>query len=250
MIDQFIVASLSKWQRMSGLVMLLPHGYEGQGPEHSNARPERFLQLAAEQNIIVANCTTPASFFHLIRRQLAWDFRRPLVVMSPKSLLRHPLVQSEIKELTAGKFQEIIPDNSADTGQVKKVLMCSGKVYYDLLDYRTKNNRSDVALLRFEQLYPFPINQLEAELKKYPDASVIWVQEEPMNMGAWFFILNILKDKNPGLVSRKASASPATGYSKVHAKEQIELMEMAFNGRVSNEPVNTGPEPRDDAQTG
>nr|GFD09574.1 2-oxoglutarate dehydrogenase, mitochondrial-like [Tanacetum cinerariifolium] len=177
MIDQFVVSSESKWQRMNGIVMQLPHGYEGQGPEHSNARPERFLQLAAENNIIVANITTPANFFHALRRQLTWSFRKPLVVMSPKSMLRNPLCVSPVEDFTSGRFQEVLGDGFAEAGQVEKVLLCSGKVYYDLLDEQQKSDRKDVAIVRLEQLHPFPKKQLDAELAKYPGAKIYWVQE-------------------------------------------------------------------------
>ena len=179
MFDQFIAAIETKWMRMSGLIMLLPHGYEGQGPEHSNARPERYLQLAADFNIIVANVTEPSNFFHLIRRQLAWPFRKPLIVMSPKSLLRHPQVISPLSEFTKGSFRELIPDSYATTNKVKKVLICSGKIYYDLSNYRTEHKRKDIAIVRIEQLYPFPDIQLDDVLDKYPDADYVWVQEEP-----------------------------------------------------------------------
>lgn len=227
-IDQFIAASVSKWQRMSGLVMLLPHGYEGQGPEHSSARLERFLQLCAEGNMIVTNITTPANFFHVMRRQLAFDFRRPLVNMSPKSLLRHPLVQSNIQELSEGKFHELIGDNYAEPNKVKRIILCSGKVYFDLLEYQQKNERTDTAILRLEQLYPFPMTQLNAQIEKYKGAELMWVQEEPRNMGAWFYIWNLLGNKISKKVSRKSSASPATGFAKIHAKEQNNIVEEAF----------------------
>ncbi|HAE14092.1 MAG: 2-oxoglutarate dehydrogenase E1 component [Chitinophagales bacterium] len=227
-IDQFISSSLSKWQRMSGLVMLLPHGYEGQGPEHSSARLERFLQLCAEYNIVVSNTTTPANFFHLLRRQLKWDFRRPLIHMSPKSLLRHPLVISDVKDITSGTFREVIGDDFADAKQVKRVLLCTGKVYYDLLQYQQEHKRNDVAIVRLEQLYPFPMTQLEETLKQYGHAPMVWVQEEPMNGGAWFFIHNILADRGITRISRKASASPASGFMKVHLKEQQCIVEEAF----------------------
>ncbi|MFD2248510.1 2-oxoglutarate dehydrogenase E1 component [Pontibacter ruber] len=228
MIDQFITATESKWQRMNGVVMLLPHGYEGQGPEHSNARPERFLQLAAENNIYVTYITTPANFFHMLRRQLALPFRKPAINMSPKSLLRHPLVSSPIEEFTSGGFREVIGDDYAVAKSVKKVLLCWGKVYFDLLEEQQKNNRTDVAIIRMEQLAPFPKVQLEAELSKYKNARVYWVQEEPENMGAWTYILRIMRNSVEDVVARKASASPATGYLKVHAKEQQELIGRAF----------------------
>ncbi len=229
MIDQFITATESKWQRMNGVVMLLPHGYEGQGPEHSNARPERFLQLAAENNIFVTYITTPANFFHFLRRQLALPFRKPAINMSPKSLLRHPLMVSPLEDFTSGSFREVIGDNYAETGAVSKVLLCTGKVYFDLLEEQQKNNRKDVAIIRMEQLAPFPKVQLEAELSKYPNAKIYWVQEEPENMGAWNYILRMMRKQVEDVVSRKPSASPATGYMKVHAKEQQEIVERAFS---------------------
>ncbi|MCA8833080.1 2-oxoglutarate dehydrogenase E1 component [Hymenobacter pini] len=229
MIDQFIVSSESKWQRMNGLVMLLPHGYEGQGPEHSNARPERFLQLAAENNIIVANMTTPANFFHALRRQLTWEFRKPLVVMSPKSMLRHPLCVSPVEEFTSGTFREVLGDVYVEDKKVKRVLLCSGKVYFDLLEEQQKSERKDVAIVRLEQLHPFPKKQLDAELAKYPKAKVYWVQEEPENMGYWNYLLRFMRRELEDVISRKPSASPATGYNKVHVKEQKELVARAFD---------------------
>ena len=228
MIDQFISSTESKWQRMNGLVMLLPHGYEGQGPEHSNARPERFLQLAAENNMFVTYITTPANLFHFMRRQLALPFRKPAINMSPKSLLRHPAVVSPVEDFTSGGFREVIGDAYASAEAVTKVLLCSGKVYFDLVEEQQKNNRQDVAIIRLEQLAPFPKVQLEAELSKYKNAKVYWVQEEPENMGAWTYILRIMRHGVEDVVARKASASPATGYLKVHAKEQQELIERAF----------------------
>ncbi|MGI4823670.1 MAG: 2-oxoglutarate dehydrogenase E1 component [Janthinobacterium lividum] len=229
MIDQFVVSSESKWQRMNGIVMQLPHGYEGQGPEHSNARPERFLQLAAENNIVVANITTPANFFHALRRQLTWSFRKPLVVMSPKSMLRNPLCVSPIDDFTSGRFQEVLGDGFADAKKVKRVLLCSGKVYYDLLEEQQKSNRYDVAIIRLEQLHPFPKKQLDAELAKYPKAKIYWVQEEPENMGYWNYLLRFMRRELEDVVARKPSASPATGYNKVHIKEQKEIVARAFD---------------------
>ncbi len=231
-IDQFIVSGLSKWQKMSGLVLLLPHGYEGQGPEHSNARPERFLQLAAENNIIVANLTTPANFFHILRRQLLADFRIPLVVFTPKSLLRHPKCVSSIEEFTNNKLNEVIDDAFAykDTKRVKRVLLCSGKVYYDLQERQEAESRKDIAIVRLEQLYPLPLEQLESIFNKYKNAEFCWVQEEPKNMGAWTYLLRWQENaKRLRLIARKASASPATGYHEVHAREQNEIIEEAFN---------------------
>lgn len=227
-IDQFISSGESKWRRMSGLVMLLPHGYEGQGPEHSNARPERFLQLAAEMNLIVANCTSPANFFHLLRRQLSWDFRKPLIVMSPKALLRHPLCVSPIEEIYEGGFKEIIDDAQADPKKVKRVLLCTGKVYYDLLARQQEENRKDIAIVRFEQLYPMAEGQLDNLYARYSKAEFFWVQEEPKNMGAWTYMLRYEQNRNLKLIARKSSASPATGYAKVHEQEQQQIINQAF----------------------
>ena len=230
MIDQFITCSESKWQRMNGMVLLLPHGYEGQGPEHSNARPERFLQLSAEYNVVVANITTPANFFHALRRQLAWEFRKPLIVMSPKSLLRHPSVMSEVSEFTKGHFQEVIDDSYAVAKGIKKVLLCSGKIYYDLLEKQQADKRKDVAIIRVEQLHPFPKNQIQKLLAKYKGAKVYWVQEEPQNMGYWAYMLRMTYKEVDieDVISRKPSASPATGYGKMHAKEQEAILNKAF----------------------
>ncbi len=230
MIDQFITSGESKWQKMNGLVMLLPHGYEGQGPEHSNARPERFLQLAAEYNVIVANITAPSNFFHLLRRQLAWNFRKPCIVMSPKSLLRHPKVMSPITEFTKGGFREVLVDDQVDVKKVKRIVLCSGKIYYDLIEMREKEKVEDVAIIRLEQLHPLPKNQLLDAIHKYgKKTETIWVQEEPENMGYWAFIVrNLFKDLNMDVIARKASASPATGYHKVHLEEQKQILEKAL----------------------
>lgn len=229
MIDQFISCSYTKWRRMNGLVMLLPHGYEGQGPEHSNARPERYLQLASGNNMYICNLTTPANYFHMIRRQLEMPFRMPCILMSPKSLFRHPLVVSKIDEFTKGKFREVIGDDYADPKKVKKVLLCNGKVYFDLLEKQQADKRKDVAIIRVEQLHPFPKKQVMAELKKYKVDMVYWVQEEPENMGAWSFILRVFREVTKDVISRKAAASPATGYSKVHKQEQEDLVNKAFS---------------------
>ena len=229
MIDQFISAAESKWRRMSGLVLLLPHGYEGQGPEHSSARPERYLQLAAEHNMVIANCTTPANFFHLIRRQLTWEFRKPLIVFTPKSLLRDPRCVSSVSDLTDNKFNEVIDDNFVDAKKVKKVLFCSGKIYYHLLERQRSDNRKDVAVVRLEQVYPLVDKKIEDIKKNYKNAKLYWVQEEPYNMGAWTYLLR-WRDlfSNIECIARKSSASPATGFAKVHAKEQQEIIDKAF----------------------
>lgn len=230
-IDQFISAAESKWRRMSGLVMLLPHGYEGQGPEHSSARLERFLQLCAEDNMVVINATSPGNYFHALRRQLAWNFRKPLIVFSPKSLLRDARCTSSVEELTKGSFQEVIDQSERDPKKIKRVLFCSGKVYYDLESYREENKRDDVAIVRLEQLYPLPTKQIEEILKRYNKAKEhIWIQEEPLNMGGWTHLMrwrDFFSDFK--VVARKSSASPATGYSKVHAKEQEHIMKQAFS---------------------
>ncbi len=229
-IDQFIAGSETKWQRMNGVVMLLPHGYEGQGPEHSSARMERFLQQCAELNMVITNITTAANFFHVLRRQLAWPFRKPLVEFTPKANLRHPGSYSEIAAFTSGGFKEVYDDETIkEAASVTKVLFCSGKVYFDLLERKQKDNRTDIAIIRLEQIYPLPQNQLDALYKKYSKAIWYWVQEEPMNMGAATFLRMNVKNINFYIISRQASASTATGYSKVHAKEQAEIIDMAFS---------------------
>ncbi|HEV8080893.1 MAG TPA: 2-oxoglutarate dehydrogenase E1 component [Chitinophagaceae bacterium] len=229
-IDQFIAAAEQKWQRMNGLVLLLPHGYEGQGPEHSSARLERFLQMCAELNMVIVNITTSANYFHAMRRQLAWPFRKPLIVFSPKANLRHPGSFSHLDEFTSGGFKELLDDNFIkDVSAIKKVLFCSGKIYFDLAQKQEKENRQDVAIIRMEQIYPLPLKQLDELYKKYSKAIWFWVQEEPLNMGAVSFLLMNLKTINYGVISRQASASTATGYSKVHAQEQAEIIETAFN---------------------
>lgn len=227
MIDQFIMSAESKWQRMNGLVMLLPHGYEGQGPEHSSARLERFLQMCANENVIIANLTTSSNIFHLMRRQVAWEFRKPAVVFSPKSLLRHPGVVSPVKDFVSGKFQEVIGDSYVTNKDVDKVLFCSGKMYFDLLEEQKKRKAKNIAIVRIEQLYPWPQKQVEAILKKYRNPKLVWVQEEPQNMGAWSYVATRIDLDMEG-VSRKISASPATGFAKIHKEEQAELVKKAF----------------------
>lgn len=229
-IDQFISSCETKWNHQSGLVLLLPHGYEGAGPEHSSARLERFLQLCGELNIVVTNITSPANFFHAMRRQLTWSFRKPLVNMAPKSLLRHPKCIDPINKILDGKFQEVIDDNNVEEeSKVKKVLFCSGKIYYDLLAKKETDNRTDVAIVRVEQLYPVAEKQLDAIVKKYNKATYHWVQEEPINMGAYsFLLLNYNKAKYFQCIARPQAASPATGFHKIHDKEQKALVELAF----------------------
>ena len=225
-IDQFISSAEDKWARLSGLVMLLPHGFEGQGPEHSSARLERFLQLCAEDNMQVAYPTTPANFFHLLRRQVLRPWRKPLIVMTPKSLLRHPEVVSELEEFTSGGFQRILPDTRETQENTKRILMCSGKIYYELAAHRAEAGREDTAILRMEQLYPFSDETIEQALAPYaPDTPVYFVQEEPENMGAWRYLRcrfgDRVLDKHPMTgIHREASASPAlarrirTGWSR------------------------------------
>ena len=230
MIDQFIAAAETKWQRMNGVVMLLPHGYEGQGPEHSSARMERFLQMCAELNMVIVNVTTAANFFHLLRRQLAWPFRKPLIVFSPKANLRHPGSYSLASEFTSGGFKEVIDDSFVqDPAQVKKVLFCSGKMYFDLAEKQLKDNRTDTAIIRLEQIYPLPQIKLDELYKKYSKAIWYWVQEEPLNMGAATFLRMNLQHINFYVISRTPSASTATGYAKIHAKEQAEIVDKAFS---------------------
>jgi len=238
MIDQFIAAGESKWQQMSGLVLLLPHGYEGQGPEHSSARLERFLQLSAQNNITVANLTTPAQIFHALRRQVKRDFRKPLVVMSPKSLLRHPRATSFIKELAEGTFQEVLGDHLiADPSKVEKVILVSGKLYYELLEQREKTNDQKTAIVRVEQISPFPDWVLKDILKQYKNLKkIVWAQEEPQNMGSFNFvafkIMQLINDMSLKVefnyAGRPDRASPATGSVYRHKVEQTELIEKAF----------------------
>ncbi|MFN3597446.1 MAG: multifunctional oxoglutarate decarboxylase/oxoglutarate dehydrogenase thiamine pyrophosphate-binding subunit/dihydrolipoyllysine-residue succinyltransferase subunit [Rubricoccaceae bacterium] len=239
MIDQFIAAAEAKWGQTSRLVMLLPHGYEGQGPEHSSARPERFLQLCAEDNMIVANFTTPANYFHALRRQMKRGPRKPLVVMTPKSLLRHPQAVSAAEELSGGRFQPFIPAEVPDAAAVRRLVFCTGKVYYDALKAREALEAPHtIALARVEQLYPFPEDDVRAEIARFPQAEVVWLQEEPANMGAWTFVqprLDALVAAQHGgdcnrrtrYAGRRAAASPATGLGSVHAAEQEKLLAVA-----------------------
>ncbi len=228
-IDQFLSCAEYKWRRMNGLVMLLPHGYEGQGPEHSSARLERFLQLCAENNLQIVNATTPAQQFHVLRRQLKRDFRKPLICFTPKKLLRYPTCVSKLSDFTSGKFQEVIDDASVKAASVKRIVFCSGKIYYDLDEQRIKTGNTDTAIVRLEQIYPFPETQLAALLAKYKHAAeFIWAQEEPENMGAWSFVHRRFKAVTLRYVGREEAASPATGYAKAHAREQQEILDTIF----------------------
>ena len=229
-IDQFIAAGEQKWQRQNGVVMLLPHGYEGQGPEHSSARLERYLQLCAEHNMVITNVTTAANLFHALRRQLAWSFRKPMINFSPKANLRSPATFSPMTDLTKGGFKEVIDDTFVQKVEdVKKVLFCSGKIYYEMAERQKTEQRTDIAIVRLEQLYPLPVQQITALHQKYGKAIWFWVQEEPLNMGAASFLQMNLKAIKYGVISRQASAATATGYAKVHAKEQNEIITTAFS---------------------
>ena len=247
MFDQFVSSGESKWLRMSGLVCLLPHGFEGQGPEHSSARLERFLQQCAQDNWIVANCSTPANYFHILRRQLHRTFRKPLILMTPKSLLRHPMCISDAEDFTTGStFHRCLWDDAQKghsdlklkpDAKIKRVVMCSGKVYFDLLAERDARGLDDVYLLRLEQFYPFPAQSVVKELGRFKNADVVWCQEEPKNQGAWFFVEpNIewvltrigAKVSRPRYAGRHASASPATGLASRHKAEQEALVNDAL----------------------
>jgi len=234
-IDQFIASGEVKWGRVNGLALMLPHGYEGQGPEHSSARIERFMQLAADTNMQLVQPTTASQIFHVLRRQMVRNLRKPLVIFTPKSLLRHKDAASSLSEFTQGSFQTIIPENKAlKAEKVNRVVVCSGKVYYDLAKKRDEAGHDDVAILRLEQLYPFPHKAFATELRKYPNATeVVWTQDEPQNQGAWFFVQhyiyeNMLEGQKRGYSGRAASASPAVGYAHLHQEQQKALVEGAF----------------------
>ena len=245
-IDQFITSAHAKWQRMSGLVMLLPHGYEGQGPEHSSARIERFLQLCAEDDLQVANCTTPAQYFHLLRRQMRRSYRCPLVIFTPKHLLRAPWAVSTVADLAEGAFHEVIDDPTVcDPHDVKRLVLSSGKVYYDLLAHREEHegcergeSRGEVALVRLEQLYPWPELELARVMERYDRVDrVVWAQEEPANMGPWTFVRERIQDallpsERLAYAGRRPSASPAVGSGRIHREERAALVRAAFEGIV------------------
>ena len=228
-IDQYISSAEDKWNLMSGLTLLLPHGYEGMGPEHSSARMERFLTLSAEYNMVVMNCTTPANLFHALRRQVKWNFRKPLVIFTPKSLLRHPKCVSTLEDLSKGGLQEVIDDSMVKASDVEVVALCQGKIYYELLAEREANGLTNIALVRVEQLYPLPEKQLDAIMKKYKKAKKhLWVQEEPENMGAWTHMLRTYRTVSLDCVSRPASGSPASGSSVRSAKRQRSIIDTVF----------------------
>ena len=229
MFDQYISAAEDKWKQQNGIVILLPHGYEGQGSEHSSARMERFLQLCANDNMTVADCTTPANFFHLLRRQMKRNFRKPLIVFTPKSLLRHHLAVSEMSDFTEGEFQEVIDDTVA-TDQVKRLVFCTGKFYFDLLEERNKNGRNDVALVRIEQLFPLHEEKIEKVIGRYANAEdYIWAQEEPRNMGAWGYMLQRFELKDLKVRSRKYYAVPAAGSSTRFKLRHRRVIESVFD---------------------
>ena len=253
--DQFISSAERKWLRMSGLVMLLPHGYEGQGPEHSSARLERFLQMCAEDNMQVCNLTTPANYFHVLRRQIHREFRKPLVIMTPKSLLRHKLATSTFDDMNAkSTFHRVLWDDAETSGRegkvklvadkkIRRVVLCSGKVYYDLFEAREASGADDVYLLRVEQFYPVPRKSLVTELKRFPQAEIVWCQEEPRNMGGWTFIRDEIEwaasqagyaNPRPKYSGRPPSAATATGLLSKHQAEQASLIRIA----LSPDPVD------------
>jgi 2-oxoglutarate dehydrogenase E1 component len=238
-IDQFISSGEVKWGRICGLVMLLPHGYEGQGPEHSSARPERYLQLCAQHNMQVCVPSTPAQIYHLLRRQMVRDYRKPLIVMSPKSLLRHKEAVSSLEELADGMFHTVIPEiDKIDPKKVRRVVVCSGKVYYELLAYRRERKIDDIAILRLEQQYPFPHEDYKIEVARYTSANeVVWCQEEPQNQGAWYRLRAMLRadidaEKVLAYAGRSVSAAPAVGYAAKHNAEQRKLIEDAFTEKL------------------
>jgi 2-oxoglutarate dehydrogenase E1 component len=235
-IDQFITSAEEKWRRLSGIVLLLPHGFEGMGPEHSHARLERFLGAAADDNIQVVNLTTPAQYFHCLRRQMVRPWRKPLVIMTPKSLLRHPQCVSPLEECASGGFQRVIADTVPPGQAVDRILLCSGKIYYELLAERERLGLKGVPIVRVEQLYPLPLNDLQNALAPYPDGTpTYWVQEEPENMGAWRFLWAHFGERLFGRlpfagISRPAAASPATGSHSSHKLEQQILLGQTFGG--------------------
>ncbi|MEL1246410.1 2-oxoglutarate dehydrogenase E1 component [Flavobacterium sp. DGU11] len=235
MIDQYISAAEDKWNNQNGIVMLLPHGYEGQGAEHSSARMERFLQLCANHNMYVADCTTPANFFHLLRRQMKTTFRKPLIVFTPKSLLRHPLVVSTVDEFAEGSFQEVLDDPAADAAKVKTLVLCTGKFYYDLIAERENLKRDDVAVVRIEQLFPLPVEQIRAIIAKYPNADdYVWAQEEPRNMGAYSYMLMNFNEVKLRVASLKAYSAPAAGSYTRSKKRHAAAIAMVFNKDLFN----------------
>ena len=236
MIDQYLSAAEDKWKIQNGIVLLLPHGYEGQGAEHSSARIERYLQLCAKDNMYVANCTTPANFFHLLRRQMKGNFRKPLIVFTPKSLLRHPMAVSMVEDLTEGFFQRLIPDVLMDEKQVKKLVFCSGKFYYDLVDARAKKNLNDVAIVRIEQLFPLPFEEIQSEINRYVNLEeMVWAQEEPRNMGAWgYLLLHLPQASKMRPATRRYYGSPAAGSAARFRNRHQQVIDYVFDASKDN----------------
>ena len=238
-IDQFITSGEAKWGRLCGLVMMLPHGYEGQGPEHSSARLERYLQLCAEYNIQVCVPSTPAQIFHVLRRQMIRPIRKPLIIMMPKSMLRHKESVSSLEDLASGQFQPVIPETeNFNSEKTRRIITCSGKIYYELVAYRRKQSISDMAIIRLEQLYPFPHDDFQAQIDRYPNAKeIIWCQEEPGNQGAWhriqhYILRHMRSDQVLGYALRPSSASPAVGYLELDRFQQNQLIEAAFRDNI------------------
>ena len=240
--DQYISSAYEKWGMMNGLVLYLPHGYEGQGPEHSSGRIERFLNLTADNNMQVVVPTTPANMFHLLRRQMHWNVRMPLIIFTPKSLLRHPMVNSSLEELAEGVFQEIIEDTVAKPNKINKVVFTCGKLYYDIHKRQAEEGITDIALIRVEQLFPLPIDRIKSIIAKYPKAGkIIWAQDEPANMGAWQHIRRFIPDVPFELISRPASASPAVGLMYQHNLRLQDILERVFEQKIAinHAPVGT-----------
>jgi 2-oxoglutarate dehydrogenase E1 component len=235
-IDQYITSGEDKWKTQNGIVMLLPHGYEGQGAEHSSARIERYLQLCAKDNMYVANCSTPANLFHLLRRQMKTDFRKPLIIFTPKSLLRHPEVVSSKKDFTSGKFQMLIEDKTIKVKDTKTLVFCTGKFYYDLVKARKDGQRKDVAIVRLEQLFPLPSDEIRSILNQYKDVKdVVWAQEEPRNMGVWsHLLLHLPEAMNFRPVTRRFYAAPAAGSATRFNKRHREVIDYVFDASKDN----------------
>ena len=236
MIDQYLSAAEAKWKIQNGLVLLLPHGYEGQGAEHSSGRMERYLQLCSKDNMYVANCSTPANMFHILRRQMVTTFRKPLIIFTPKSLLRHPKAVSEIEDFSNGKFMPVIDTNNNDVSKIDRLVFCSGKFYYDLLEFKEKNNINDTALVRLEQLFPLPELEIQDVLNKYSIAKdIVWAQEEPRNMGAWsYLLLHFDKARDFRVASRRFYSSPAAGSSTRSKNRHNEVIEYVFDKSKNN----------------
>ena len=236
MIDQYLSAAEAKWKIQNGLVLLLPHGYEGQGAEHSSGRMERYLQLCSKDNMYVANCSTPANMFHILRRQMVTTFRKPLIIFTPKSLLRHPKAVSEIEDFSNGKFMPVIDTNNNDVSKIDRLVFCSGKFYYDLLEFKEKNNINDTALVRLEQLFPLPELEIQDVLNKYSNAKdIVWAQEEPRNMGAWsYLLLHFDKARDFRVASRRFYSSPAAGSSTRSKNRHNEVIEYVFDKSKNN----------------